>query len=332
MILASMLRLVRLAPVVLLVLAATAASAHAGALGLIVAGEPAKQPVIETTLEPWLESRGYDVQLRVADPKVADKLVDCFIITDQRCGEAAVAKLGLASTLFVMVEVHHDTATNSDEVKLTGWLYGDQGLAIASQSVFCRSCKNDTLGPTVEDLAQSLFAVAGEGTGRVRIVSSPAGAAVLIDGARVGATPWEQGLRAGPHTVTVELARHQSHTAQIDVKKDAVAEVDVALVSYVTTPTAGRAKWPLALAGVGAALAVTGVVLIALDEDVADAGTTEATYFDSATGGVALLGAGLVAAGAGTFLYLRSGKPAATTPTAWIDPGRGGGVGLVGRF
>ena len=44
-----------------LVLVALAAPARAGSLALIVSGEPAKQPVIETTLAPWLTGRGYEV-------------------------------------------------------------------------------------------------------------------------------------------------------------------------------------------------------------------------------------------------------------------------------
>lgn len=322
-------RLVRFAPVVLLALAASAASAHAGALGLIVAGEPAKQPVIETTLEPWLKSRGYQVQLRVGDAKTADKLVDCFIITDQRCGEATVAKLNLPSILFVMVEVHHDTKANTDEVKLTGWLYGDNGLSITSQSVFCRSCKNDTLGPTVEDLAQSLFAVAGEGTGRVKITSQPEGGFVSIDGVKVGATPWEQGLRTGPHTVTVEAPGHRSVTKTVEVTKDGVADVDAVLPAIVVDQPGPRARWPLAIAATGAVALVAGGVLIAMDEDP---DMTSIDYTNSAPGDYILAGAGAVAVGVGAYLYFRSGNRSATRPTAWIAPGQGGGVGVAGHF
>lgn len=330
-------RLALLAPVVLLALATSAAAAHAGALGLIVAGEPAKQPVIETTLEPWLKARGYDVQLRVADSKVADKLLDCFIINDQRCGEAAVAKLVLPRTLFVMVQVQRDTKANTDEVTLTGWLYGEKGIAIASQSVFCRACKNDTLGPTVEDLAKALFAVDGEGTGRVRITSSPSGAAVLVDGAKVGATPWEQGVRTGPHTITIELAGHRSHTAQVEVGKDDTAFVEATLVPLAGPGGRSRAKWPLAIVGVGAAAVAAGVTLILIDQDcveggACDVGSDEKTYRDSATLGAIVTGVGVAAIGAGVIFYLRSGHRASARPTAWIDPGHGGGVGMAGRF
>jgi hypothetical protein len=83
-------------------------------------------------------------------------------------------------------------------------------------------------------------------------------------------------------------------------------------------------------------------VLIAIDQDCddnlltnpnghCDVSPQTPTYRDTAPLGYALAGAGVVAIGAGVFLYLHS-KPATTTATAWIDPGRGAGVGVAGRF
>lgn len=336
-------RLARLVPVVLLALAAVTTSARADKLGLIIAGEPAKQPVIETTLEPWLKARGYQVELRVSDSKVADKLVDCFIITDQRCGEAAVAKLKLPGTLFVMVEVHHDTGANTDEVKLTGWLYDGKGLSIASQSVFCRACRNDTLAPTIEDLAKALFAVAGEGTGRVVIKSTPPGAVVRVDGAESGATPWDQGVRTGLHTITVEKRGYETHTEQIEVKKDQSHEVAVTLKPIVVT-TRQRPRWPLYTGAiVGGALIATGAVLFIVDQDCPDnliempGGSCDVSpqtpeYRDTAPLGVTAIAVGAAALTAGVVYYLVQKPTSSTTAAAWIDPGHGGGLSVIGRF
>jgi hypothetical protein len=119
-------RVFRFASVVglLLVLVAAAATpARAGTLGLVVSGDPAKQPVIETTLEPWLSKAGYEVRMGVLEKKEVDKIVDCFILTDQSCAEPTVAGAGVAGLLFVMVEVKRDTKTQKDDVKLTGWLF-----------------------------------------------------------------------------------------------------------------------------------------------------------------------------------------------------------------
>jgi PEGA domain len=327
--------LARIAASVLLVMIALSAPAHAGQIALIVTGEPAKQPVIETTLSPWLVARGFEVQIGVKDTTVSDKLLDCFILTDQSCAEAAVKRLKIDNTLFVMVSVEHDTVTQTDEVSVTGWLYGAGGTAIAAQSVFCRACKNDTLTPTVIDLADALFAVEGQGMGRIKITSKPLGARVLLDGAVVGATPWEQGLRAGPHTVTIEQSGYQTATVPVEVKKGVTAPVDVALTGAAGSHPGGVKRNPmwLGVAGAGVVAAVAGVVLIAKDEDAGSVSTLQRTYFDSAAGGYALVGAGVLAIGVGAALYVVTGKPStATTATAWIDPTRGAGLGLSGRF
>ena len=74
-------------------------------------------------------------------------------------------------------------------------------------------------------------------------------------------------------------------------------------------------------------------MLFAIDEDVDGLPSSQETYFDSAPGGIALAGGGVVAAAVGTFLYLNSGgKTPSRTPTAWFAPGHGGGVGLAGTF
>lgn len=341
MIVTLMPRFARTVLVALLVLAALATGAGADPLGLIVAGDPAKQPVIETTLEPWLKEHGYEVKLFSKDPKVAAPLTDCFLLVgDQDCGEATVAKLKLKYTLFVMVQVQRDTKLNTDEVKLTGWLYGEKGT-VTAQSQVCRACKNDTLGPTAEALAKSLFAVVGEGTGRVSIRSQPTGAAVRIDGDKVGSTPWEQGLLTGAHTVTIEMPGYRPKTMQIEIKKDDTVQLDVALEKGDPPPPPGsRKKWPLFVAGGGGLIAATGVVLLALDQDCkrsddpadCDVPMSQETFRNTGTAGAVLIGAGAAVVATGVVLYLLSSPSAPASPTAWVDPGRGGGVGVVGRF
>ncbi len=323
-----------------------AAPARAGTLGLVVSGDPAKQPVVETTLEPWLARAGHDVRLGVLERAEIDKLVDCFILTDQRCAEPTVAGAGVAGLLFVMVEVKRDTRTAKDEVKLTGWLFAGDGRALVAQSVYCRDCRNDTLGPTAEDLARALFAQADLGTGRLKVVTTPAGALVAVDGASVGATPLEHGVRAGPHVVEVTLAGHHPVRRDIEVSKDRTVELDLELTpSDRPLPGGGRrGPLPYVVLGGGVALLATGAALYLIDQDcvaggACDVPNTQETFRNPAPLGVGLAAAGVVATGAGVYLLLRaprsSARAAATTPPAvpvgWLTPG-GGGVGLRTRF
>lgn len=319
--------------------------AAAGTLGLVVAGDPAKQPVIETTLEPWLGKAGHEVRLGVLDKAEVDKIVDCFILTDQRCAEPTVAGAGVASLLFVMVEVKRDTRTSKDEVKLTGWLFSGDGKALIAQSVYCRDCRNDTLGPTAEDLARALFTMADAGTGRLSVTTTPPGAFVAVDATAVGATPLEHGLRAGPHVVDITLEGHAPVRRDIEVGKDKTVTLDLRLQPE-GRGGGGKGRGPLpyvAIAG-GVALLGTGVAFYLMDQDCVaggpcDVDNTDETYRDSAALGVGLAAGGAVLLGVGAYLALRaapassgqaSTRPAAT-PVGWVTP-RGGGVGVAARF
>jgi hypothetical protein len=322
-----------------ILLGALAAPARAGTLGLVVAGDPAKQPVIETTLEPWLGKEGHEVRLGVLDRKEVDKIVDCFILTDQPCAESTVAGAGVASLLFVMVEVKRDSKTGKDEVKLTGWLFAGDGKALLAQSVYCRDCRNDTLGPTAEDLARALFSMADAGTGRLTITTTPSGARVSVDAASVGATPLEHGLRAGPHVVDITLDGHVPVRRDIEVNKDKTVTLDIKLERDGGGKGGGGKRGPLpyvALAG-GVALVGTGVAFYLMDQDCAangpcDVPNTQETYRDTAALGIGLAAGGAVLLGVGAYLSLRKAPAApATTPVGWVAPG-GGGVGVTTRF
>ena len=318
-----------------------AAPASAGTLGLLIAGEPAKQPVIEMTLEPWLARAGHDVKLHVLSQPSIDKLVDCFILTDQRCAEPLVKPTGLDQFLFVMVEVKRDTKVGTDEIRLTGWLFGAGGASIAAQSVYCKQCRNDTLGPTAEDLARTLFSLADPGTGTLSVRTTPPGARVAIDGEPAGATPLEQGLRSGPHVVELSLDGHYPERREVTVAKGAAATVDVPMRALgAGGPESGprRGPLPFVVMGAGAALIATGAVMVAIDQDCeeggpCDVGPDQKTYRNSAPIGVGLVAGGVAVAGAGVYLFLTRGRSSSATTVAapWVSSS-GGGLAVGGRF
>jgi hypothetical protein len=84
------------------------------------------------------------------------------------------------------------------------------------------------------------------------------------------------------------------------------------------------------IAGAGAAALITGVILIAVDQDPPGAtGEQPPTYRDTATGGFVLALAGAAAVGAGAYLWWRGSHAGA--PIAAVT-GRSGLVGWSGRF
>jgi PEGA domain len=307
--------------------------ASADTIALVVDGEPAKQPIVEAALEPWLKAKKLDVSIGVGDETISRKLLDCAAIREPAKCEEWLAKLTFDYTMYVMVDA--DLVAGTDKIDLTGWLFKG-GKFVASQTQPCRECRNDTLGPTAEDLASALFAVQAQGTGRLAITSTPLGAKVSIDGQVVGATPWEQGLRDGTHKVTIEQAGFRPHTQSVEVKRDDLVAVDVVLVSEAGAGGGGgggvkRNPLWLGVAGGGVVALIGGGVLFAMDEDPESIPDSQKTYTDSALGGGVLMGVGVAAIAAGAYLYFTTGKPTGTAPTAWLAP-HGGVVGLAGAF
>ncbi|HVV88252.1 MAG TPA: PEGA domain-containing protein [Kofleriaceae bacterium] len=318
--------------------------AHAGAFGLVAGGDEAKQPLVETDLAPWLTANGHaDVKVGTA-ALAADHItaiVNCFILADQACGQPHVAAGKLDGLLFVMVEVDRDSPASAggDRIKITGWLYGPGGAPIAAQSLFCNDCRNDTLAPKLEELARLLFSAAGSGTGRLAIVTRPAGATILVDGEKVGTSPLTRGLREGPHTITVELTGHETVTRKVEIKNDAESPLDVQLSPIGGGGGGGGGGHGLAYAalGVGGAAVIGGAALILLDprcekgSDASACAPDKQTYTSTQVPGIITAGVGVAVVAGGVYLLTRGGKHHRATPVA-AATATGAYVGLAGAF
>lgn len=319
---------------------ALAPAARAGGFGLVAGGDEAKQPVVETELGPWLQAAGKgDVRIgtKALDGKQITQIVNCFILADQACATQAVASGKLDGLLFVMVEVERDRAAAGDRIKVTGWLYGPGGAPIAAQSLFCNDCRNDTLKPKLEELARLLFAAASSGSGRLSVTTSPAGATVLVDGEKVGVSPLTQGLREGPHTITIELPGHQTVTRKVTIANDAESPIEATLLPIGAGGggKGGSSRKKLgygALAAGGAAIIGGAVLMFVVDEDPVTTPTTDPTYTDATLPGALTLGAGVALAALGGYLAFTGGTSGDAQPMVRVDTTGGAVLGLAGRF
>ncbi len=325
----------RLASLVLSILVLSVGLVRAETIVVIVNGEPAKHPSVEIALEPLLKARGLEVKIGTDDKVVKQKITDCVVLATPTCFESVLGRLGVDYTLFVNLYVDRDAKAGREDITVTGWLYGAGGKFLAAQVQPCRDCRNDTLGPTAEDMAKALFVVQSQGLGKLTFKTRPAGAKVFVDGELVGQTPWEQGAREGEHQLAFELPGHRRETRTVVVRRDEVTAVDVELTPVIGPGGGAVRRNPLWL-GVaigGVAVAIGGGVVLAMDEDDTATPTTDQHYTDTAPIGLAMIGVGAAAAVAGTYLYLTTGRPVAarSTPTAWVAPG-GAGLGWAGAF
>jgi hypothetical protein len=133
----------------------------------------------------------------------------------------------------------------------------------------------------------------------------------------------EKSLRGLADALMVSLSHLATPSASIGLTAHARTEQERPGPSRVV---------PGALIGGGAALAITGGVMIAMGAQVpAKTGVQPASYLDYRPPGYALGVAGLAAAGVGVYLWMHGDDSARSRPIAAVSPS-GGYVGWTGRF
>ena len=228
---------------------------------------------------------------------------------------------------------------------------------------FCAYCTNDKLAALAAEVTKELLDRAAVGSGQtvVAIKSVPRGARVYIDTNLVGVTDASINIVPGAHTITVESDNYPTDTQHV-VDKENTTQEDSFTLRPSTRPgfplrsstgsggialaaNGGTSELPggvnkktrpwifvskLAM-GIGAAAFVTGVVLVAIDEDPVTRPDQDASrrYLDSGTGGFIIGLSGLAIAGGG-YLFWRYSRPK-SIPT--VTPVEGGTVvGLAHSF
>jgi hypothetical protein len=304
------------------------ALARAETTAVVVAGDPGKKPAVVDAVAPWLQGKAQSVVLDSLPDADIEKLVDCFLTDDERCARGVVAAAGVDHLLFVMVQVNEE-----DLVQLTGSLYAGDGRPLASEHTQCPDCRVESLTRTAEQLVARLWR-AVEPVAALKVTSTPAGATVEVDGKVVGLTPIEVDIDPGAHEIRVALAGYAPATRSVAPVAGSTQEVTVELERGGGGGGRGGGILPWIVIGAGAAVMITGGVLVGIDEDAPPLdpnGPEKKRYFDSALGGVSLLAVGAAAVGGGVYLYLRGQsrerEGVVVSPTAG-----GAAVGYRGRF
>jgi hypothetical protein len=305
-----------------------AAATARGDVGVVVTGEATMQPQLATQLETWLRQHGHTLVSAPLAPEAINTLIDCFVIEDESCARKVIEKRAKAkSVVFARIEVQAATLQSAERtVTLTAYWF-DKGKDAVAERRFCERCTELTLKSTADELMAALAGAGQTEVGRLRLTTTPAGARVTIDGRMLGLSPLDQSLSPGDHTVLVELPERTAETRRVTIYRTETTTLDIALAAP------GRPERTLAYAaiGAGAAVLITGVVLLAIDEDVIATGPQLPEYRNTAPGGVALVAIGAAAAGVGGYLWWRSTRPRSGHPVAGIARG-GGFVGWSARF
>jgi hypothetical protein len=190
----------------------------------------------------------------------------------------------------------------------------------------------------------------------VRAENAPPDTRLLVDGAPVPVTeqPHAVELDPGEHLVAATAPGHRAFEGKVTLPERSEVPFPVVLEKETpppSPPVAGNKTLAWIAIGAGAALAITGTVLLVDREsaiqDIKDAcpgpdgscPTISRQYVEDAESraalfeplGVSFIAVGAVAVGAGIYLLTRKSPAPAPSTTAWFPRG-GAQLGLSGRF
>lgn len=287
------------------------AEVRVGLLPVVLEGQEvdeAAAAAFERALASGLEAAGLRVvlpeSLREASGWQRDRLAAC---TSAECLSALAEASEIQAVVRAEIGEEYDFYTfNFETLSITG-------DSIASHRGDCEVC---TTSEAAETLAREAEVLGRETprTGRVRISIEPPQATVRVDGEVRDER--ELDLGPGPHTIQASSEGWDAHEETFEVTLGSELRLSFSLEPAEGSPTSipgrmgplGIAGWTLT--GVGAALAVVGIVLAVLDGRCAggerDAnGECELIYVEPTLAiGLGLLGGGVALVGTGVALGL----------------------------
>jgi hypothetical protein len=286
----------------------------------------------------------------IDDDSKAAEVVQCA--DGEAAGDCIGALLDAADVDRAVVVTVADEKRDGQEVRLaTGRVFRVNGELLSIKQRRCEQpCGADAFGKQVRELLATLVRAARSRLkpAAIFVRSTPTGATVIIDDKPMGATDMEFGLQAGNYLVRVEKDGYHPETRKIALRDGEQMDVEFELRPVGDGPVGPDPKPPVSprrrrltpwlVIGGGAALVVTGGVLVAIDQD-ADGGTGDrwARHRDSAAIGYGIGAAGLVAAGIGVYLLLWGDDDEKPTRLPTVSPVVGGGrdaawLGVRGSF
>lgn len=312
--------------------------AHAEGTGVVVVGEPALQQVVGAMVQGWLEEHGHTVEPEALGREAQKTFANCFVIEDLACARGVVEQQSTAASV-VYVRVDLEPGKHRRVLLTTYWFVkGHDPVADKRQ---CARCSDRTLAATLRQALAELAVSSGLSKGRLVLDSRPSGLIVTLDGIKIGVTPLERDLAAGPHQIRIlrdgRVIAMKAMTMSPGARENLVLTaadappqpVKVVKVVTVTRPAPSHSKlWPALLIGSGLAAGATGGVFLYYG---AKGGPDDPyTYKASTTPGLALTIGGGALVVTGIIIALVHGS-SSSGPTAAATTG-GATVGWAGRF
>jgi hypothetical protein len=226
------------------------------------------------------------------------------------------------------------------------------GAIGAKEEASCASCTVDEAASSLGELVKkAVLLEAGLARGKIEVTSTPS-ADVLIDGRKLGFTPYKREAYAGKHDITITRTGYRSHHVNIVVEEGKKATVTATLQQGSDkTFRVVRGPRPIWRIGAGAGAIAGGVLMLGfgasalsvngkcVDGPSADppcpaqpgGGGMVQRRFDTAALGAGLISVGVALAVAGSVVIALPGEKKVLEVTAGLT-GSGPGLLVAGTF
>ena len=146
----------------------------------------------------------------------------------------AIRYFGLAAQIVPSSKLRYNIALAYDEM-------GDTGRALAEYRAYLRQEAGAEQLEDVQGRVRELEArLAVLGVQQLSVLSSPPGATVRVDDHAVGITPWSGELVPGRHRVTLELAKHEERSVDVELPATRATELRFDLPEQPAPPAEKR--------------------------------------------------------------------------------------------
>jgi hypothetical protein len=296
-------------------------------------GEPDRQ-LVGAAFEAVTRGAGWVLPAKALPKREAEALLACV---SSSAPWACMPKSLRGLQRVVVVEVERRTSEGAPLVALTARALVPSERVLVVGERFCERCASAELGTASTELAYQLLRDLAVRAGRTRVAikSDPPGAQIILNGDRIGATDAALSTYPGTHLVILEKPGFAVESREVAVAEGQTAELMVRMRPAapvprpVPRPPTSRLV-PGVVLGAGAAVLATGVVLLAVDDDVTTAGAQSARNFDSARYGAGYAIAGAAVTAAGAYWWIRRTQ-ARRAPTLAVT-GVGASIGWQGTF
>jgi len=328
--------------------------AHADGIGIVVLGEPTLQKPVTAMVQGWLKEHGLTVVPAAFDADAQTTFANCFVIEDLSCARGVFEQRAKGDSLIYARVDLQPGKKGARKLVLTGYWFVKEHDAVADKRN-CAPCGNKQLSVAITAMLGTLSKSSGLDKGRLKLDSKPSGLVVMLDGIKIGVTPIEEDLGAGPHQIELvkdgKVVAEKAITVEAGARDEIVVPIqqeppppgppapppppkvvhDVKVVKQVevVTVTKSSRALPVALMLTGVAGAATGGVFLYYG---AKSGANEPWVYPNATrngeiiGGI---GGGMLVLG--TILFFTTGHATSSAPSAQLTPG-GATLGWAGSF